>query len=420
MNTLHRTPPQPPARHADVPHRPGLLHRLRPYLPDVAAFAGALVSAALAAVLLGSLHGCGGGVGGEGTGSFALGPISGFGSIYVNGVRFDDSAAELLDDDGATLPRSSLALGTMVEVSGGAIGTDVDGQSVALAQRVQAIRALVGPVTAVDAAGGSLVVLGQTVRTTANTVVDAGISGGLAGIALGQTLTVYGTYDASSASWRATRIALAATGDAWRVRGEVGTVDTAAKTFVLGSQTYSYASLGTATGLVTGSVVQLAVQSRGEDGRWTVSRESKADRSTAIAGTEAELECQISSLLSATRFTADGVTVDAANAKVSGSLRQGAAVKVSGRMVNGVLVATQVTVQDDSTERGFELRGTVSALDTAQRRLVLRGITVGYARSDLQLSGGTLADLAVGRSLRVTGVLSSDRTRLDAQRIEFK
>ena len=45
--------------------------------------------------------GCGGGVdsGGTGTGhtsTLAVGPISGFGSIIVNGVRFDDSLVELV------------------------------------------------------------------------------------------------------------------------------------------------------------------------------------------------------------------------------------------------------------------------------------------------------------------------------------
>ena len=48
------------------------------------------------------LTGCGGGVESGGTGatpaSFASGPITGFGSVIVNGVRFDDSKAVVTDD----------------------------------------------------------------------------------------------------------------------------------------------------------------------------------------------------------------------------------------------------------------------------------------------------------------------------------
>ena len=63
----------------------------------------------------GVLAGCGGGgeggVGTGGTGTYALGTITGFGSIIVNGVRFDDSAASVLDDDDATRSRDELKLG---------------------------------------------------------------------------------------------------------------------------------------------------------------------------------------------------------------------------------------------------------------------------------------------------------------------
>ena len=64
--------------------------------------------------------GCGGG-GGGGTPSAAgsaltMGTISGFGSIIVDGVRFDDSSAEVLDDDDQPHDRSELRLGMTVEV----------------------------------------------------------------------------------------------------------------------------------------------------------------------------------------------------------------------------------------------------------------------------------------------------------------
>ena len=43
------------------------------------------------------MAGCGGGVGTGGTGTYAAGPITGFGSVIVNDIRFDDGAA-MADD----------------------------------------------------------------------------------------------------------------------------------------------------------------------------------------------------------------------------------------------------------------------------------------------------------------------------------
>ena len=110
----------------------------------------------LAALLVGSIGGCGGGVGTEGTGTFSSvgsGPITGFGSIVVGGVRYDDSGASVSDDDGNSTDRSQLALGMVVDVEGGAITTSADGTTLsATATRVRTRRALLGPADAIDLA----------------------------------------------------------------------------------------------------------------------------------------------------------------------------------------------------------------------------------------------------------------------------
>src|SRR5436189_6062435 len=91
-----------------------------------------LLQLAAAAALL---AGCGGGgdtgtssvpagSSGANTSSFAAGAISGFGSVIVNGVRFDDSAARIADDDGRVADSSALKLGMRVEIDGGAVSDD--------------------------------------------------------------------------------------------------------------------------------------------------------------------------------------------------------------------------------------------------------------------------------------------------------
>jgi len=83
-----------------------------------------VILASLAAALV-ALNGCGGGGGGDtlagigGTGKIASGSITGFGSIFVNGIEYDiDSASlEVNDDDSAELSQDDLRIGMVVTVT---------------------------------------------------------------------------------------------------------------------------------------------------------------------------------------------------------------------------------------------------------------------------------------------------------------
>ena len=372
----------------------------------------------LAALLVGSLGGCGGGVGTEGTGTFSSvgsGPITGFGSIVVSGVRYDDSRAAVSDDDGNSSDRSTLALGMVVEVEGGAVATASDGVTLtATATRVRTRRALLGPAAAIDLAAASLRVLGQLVLVTGDTTFDSSLPGGLAAVADGQLLQVWGLYDASRSSWVATRIAPAAAGSTYTVSGPVVSVD-GGQSFTVGSQGFT----GSTAGLVAGTIVQLKLQSaKDSSGRWQVSTQRAEDQLPSQSD-GAGLEGLVSAVASATRFTINGTTVDSSTARVDGTVAVGARVQVRGALVAGVLVATRVQASAPETVRGFELKGTPSALDTAARRFVLRGVTVGYAGASFD--GGTAASL-VGYtgSLEVQGRLSADRQVLEATTIRFR
>jgi endonuclease YncB( thermonuclease family) len=407
------------------PAAPGLKARLQGYLPDLLAFAGALLSAGLAAFLLAVLTllpGCGGGggVGGEGTGSFASvtfssGTITGFGSIVVNGVHYDEAAATVQDDDGASLDRSSLALGMVVQVSAGGISTATDGTLVATASAVRASRSLLGPVSAINLATGRLTVLGQGVAISAATVVDSRWAGGLASVAIGQVVEVYGYFDASRSLYVATRLAPASAGSGYRISGPVASVDDG-QTFHLGGQTFS----GATSGLSTGSLVRLNLQTAPDtSGRWVVSAQRAEDK-TPSDREGARLDGLVSAVSSTTRFVVDGTTVDSSLAQVSGTVQVGAKVEVRGLLRAGVLLATEVQVKAAEAASQFELKGSASALDTSTRRFVLRGVTVSYARSDVVFKNGSAAQL-VGYTgtLKVEGLLSADRTVLEATKVEF-
>jgi len=89
----------------------------------------------------------------------AVGPVTAFGSVVVNGITYDTSAAEITVD-GQLAAQADLAVGDMVLVK----GTIDDDNTNAVAESVEFDDNVEGPVTSVDTGTNVMVVLGQTVR----------------------------------------------------------------------------------------------------------------------------------------------------------------------------------------------------------------------------------------------------------------
>lgn len=385
---------------------------LRPWLFTLAA-SGALLLAA-----------CGGGGGGEPpraqVSSFTSGAITGFGSVIVNGVRFEDDAAELVDEDGDRLGRDDLALGQQVEIEASSIDRR-SGQGVAT--RIRVGSELVGPVAAVDPASQTLVVLGQTVVVDAGTVFDDDLSGGFAALSVGRVLEVHAQLDVAGGVYRATRIEPEDSPSAFKLRGLVEALDTAARSFRIGGATINYTGATEVTPtLANGVRVRVRLQTAEVAGQWMATRVTTGDLSHGDHD-EAEVEGLITAWTSATAFSVNGLPVDASQATFrdgQAGVVLGARVEVEGAIVNGVLVARQVHLEDeddDDHEGEYELHGAITALDTQARTFLLRGVTVAYTDSTV-FEDMSVADLAAGLEVEVKGPLSPDGTRVDAIRIE--
>jgi hypothetical protein len=382
----------------------------------------AVLALALTTTLLGAfapLSGCGGGVGEGGTG-YASGPITGFGSVIVNEIVFDDSGAVVEDGDGGPRARTDLRLGMTVEIDSNAI---VDGG--ARASKVRYDSALVGPVEGVEADG--FVALGQRVVVDETTVFDADLAAGLPSIAVGQVVEVYGLFDAGLGRLRATRVERRAAVAAYRVRGVVDALAVVAgvPTLRIGAAFFAYgpASLPPPD-LAVGRYVRLIVATAapGPLGRHEVLRFGEALRTLPdLDGVS--IKGHVNAFTSAADLRVDGRPVDASLAVVSGgTLALGARVEVFGRWRAGVLLATRVAVRSDDAERerGFELRGPIESLAADGRSMRLRGITIGLTHPRLEFRGGTAADLLVGLPVEVHGILApGDGTRIDALLVRF-
>lgn len=406
-------------------------------LNPLSRFAGWRAALALTLASTAALVACGGGGGDAGSpvaavpaatvsANYAEGPINGFGSVVVGGIRYDESRADIRDDDDNVQAGSALKLGMVVRLSASSVDRLA---GTAVAARVRFGSQTVGPMGAVDAVASTVVVLGQTVVITTNTVFDSTLAGGLTALAAlpaGTVLEVHGILDQTTGKVTATRVEKEDSVTSYKLRGVVSALDTTAKTFKIGGELISYSGLATTSvpaSLADGALMRVALQTTQVAGAWVATR-LRSGVHTPDTTPDAHVEGNITVFTSTTSFEINGLKVDATNSRFddgTAGVVLGARVEVKGSIVDGVLVATKVEIEDrrDGGKRQFELHGDIATLDTAAKTFILRAVNVSYAGA-VVYKNGAVADLAVGKRVEVHGVLSTDRTRLEAQRIEFK
>ena len=99
--------------------------------------------------------------------AFAAGPITGFGSVWVNGVEYSTDTAQFIRDDDDSALESEFKEGETVIVK----GTIDDDNSNAVAETVELDEIVKGPATEV-VGPTTAIVMGQTVNSNAGTWVD--------------------------------------------------------------------------------------------------------------------------------------------------------------------------------------------------------------------------------------------------------
>ena len=212
------------------------------------------ISVSLSAIAMAlALAGCGGGGGASdgvtSTSGTSIGTISGFGSIFVNGIEYEtpNSADINLDnDDGDS---SDLRVGMVVTVTGSVNDDGMTGvaDSVEYDDELEGI--VISNSIAPGARTGKLDIMGQQVMVTATTVFESNVGGIISvdQIAAGNVVEVSGFADGTG-NIEATRIEVKAatlseylaSHDAIEVKGMINGLDTVAFTFELGELTVDY------------------------------------------------------------------------------------------------------------------------------------------------------------------------------------
>jgi hypothetical protein len=391
------------------------------------------------------------GVGTGGTGSFSVGTVTGLGSVYVNGVRYEDEGARLVDDDGNVkvlgADDNPLKVGMVVKVTGSVDDTG----TVRKATEIEVGAEVKGPVTAVDAAAGTFNVFGITVRTSAATVY--GNFGGVAALATGNVIEVYGQPDtdgsivATYVEREAGSVAVFVADDGeYRLRGEVAGLSGSSPSFaftVRGVAVRTNAATdfdGTPAAGVAVSV-RLNPTQRG-DGSYDAERVKV--RSTGYEDTEDDAEGEVEGYVSGfagagAGFEVGGYPVRLATGVVyedgvAADLKDGVRVEAKGSIDGGVLVVTKLEFksrdddddgEDDEVSGGskeFEFKGAAACTGCANGSgaFTIKGLTVSYD-ADTEFRDGLSGSTLDGKALEVKaeGVLGASGTTYRAVRIEL-
>jgi hypothetical protein len=374
---------------------------------------------------LGQISACGGGssdapileppppIGGIGRTGFAYGPITTFGSVVVNGVRYDTSAADFTVNDSQG-SQSDLRVGDVVIVKGSVNDDGVTGT----AESVSFEDAVTGPVEDKDLALGIMTVLGQTVLVSPDTSFDDSFAvASLEGVAIGTIVEVSGQYNAAG-DIIATRIEPKPAGTQFEVHGAVSALDEAGSTFQLNDLVVDYgaAMLDNFPGgqIANGDFVEAKGTALGAaDELIATSVELEGVLPTAEDGDFGEIEGFITRFVSAQDFDVAGfpVTTDGNTIFEGGSANDlGLNIKVEAEgSVNsqGVLVATKIDIRRAKAVRATAVLDSVNA---GAGSVVLLGITVTVDnltrledKSDARVEPLTVADLNAGDYVEVRG-----------------
>src|SRR6267378_4306715 len=353
-----------------------------------------------------ALASCGGGTGGAGvTGTF--GTITGFGSVFVNGVEFTTSGATIVPDDNPAA-ESNLRVGMVVTVSGSRSGSSGS------ATRIEVDDALKGFVeTKVDA--NHWTVMGQTVLVDDRARFENNVQPGV-----GDFAEVHGLVVADGTISGGFIEKKNAPFPAFEVKGFVKNQNDTAKTFQIGTLTVNY----------NGALINDMPNPAGN--AWNgllVEAKGNTCATTPVCGTltatkvepngpqmqeadEFEIEGFVTSLTSTGDFVVGNQrVVTTGSTRFEGGIASDIAVGVKLE-VEGVLAGSVLTASKVEFEDSIKIDASIDTVGTSSLTLRgLPGITV-TVNSLTRFEGGVsgLNNLVAGDHVRIRGRASGSNT----------
>lgn len=371
------------------------------------------VSAAIAAC--GGSDGTSGGIDTKESGS---GAVTGFGSVIIEGVRYDDTSAVVSNEIDATMPVTAgltdIKLGMQVDVQ-------ADGENAESFTIRSEVRAEVESISSTG-----LVLAGQTVVVSDETVFEGAES--LADLAAGDYLEVHGQRDDAGVinASRIERLDPDLT-RIWRVAGLASQVDAAAQTFMIGNLLIQWSDTTRIAPSVAAIVdgARVAVYGNTAPVAGTLAARAIRVRGDADVDVRIRVGGRIRGLdFAAQTFHIRRFGIDASEARYAngsaGDLANGRYVRVVGNVQaddsgKRFVKASTVTFRrdfDDHTQVTGPISGYVSA-----GSFMVRGVPVDASADSVRFVDGDATNLANGVIVKVTG--NVDGNVLIASGVEF-
>ncbi len=350
-------------------------------------------------IIGGSDEFAGGGIGGTGK---HTGVISGFGSVFVNEIKFDTTGTSIIADD-ESVTENSLRVGMKIQLE--AIGTN--------ALSILFEPELRGPVESIDPVNSTLSALGQNIVIGSTTIFD-GINS-INDLRAGENIVVSGFFN-SAGNILATYIGL---GDQnlleFKLQGTVSSHDPVNKTFNINSLAVDYSLVQDPPDINTGSFVRIKGTVQGNT---FMANELEEPPPFASAGEEVEIEGVITDVTSLSDFEVNGLRVQT-NAQTdfehgnASDIAEDVWVEVEGEIDSrGILIADEVEFRF-FIDKDVKIEGRAEAVDAANSTVTVFGITISIDdstlfidESDLGMNQFTVADIDIDDFLEIGGFVN--------------
>ena len=306
-----------------------------------------------------------GGIGGTG---ISVGRITGFGSIFVNGIEYETDISTTFDINGSSGDEDDLAVGMVVRLS----GSKDEATSTGAADTVAYSSLVTGEVDVdYDTDTDTFGAMGQTISINADTVYEGTPTNPtLADLSIGDLVEISGFTDGSSGMILATRIEEKASISEYEVIGEVVPISGTTR-FTIGGLTVE--TNGQHTIPSAGTLVEVESSSAPAGGILTldpsdsISIVGNGDGTVGEDGEEIEVEGQVTADFDGTYFSLNGQVVEVLpgtefkDGATTADLVVGRIIEVEGTMSGNILLAEEIEAETDESSKE-EISGNVSAV----------------------------------------------------------
>lgn len=352
-----------------------------------------------------------------GTG-ITMGRITNFGSIFVNGVRFDVDNAIFLRDGRPSSGQAEFSVGEYIVINGtvdttGTLGT---------ASEVLFDDILEGAVTRASTDDSTIEILGQIVKTDQLTIFHDFTA--LMDLLTGNVVEVSGVKDAAgiiiATSLKFKQAGFVVGISENELKGTIRNINISSQTFEINNITVEYgdASLEGFAGvpIQNGQFVEAKSDSV-IMGHILIASEVELEEEfqSLTENTEVEIEGKVTRFISSANFDLNGlmVTTDAATEYDNGvatDIALNSFLEVEGQInTAGVLVAEEISFKE--TESAIEVEGNIESINLLENEIVISNQVVVINASTLMIDESkqpisplTINDLLIGDAIEIKGI----------------